>query len=225
MFKLDTHVHTSEVSPCGQVSAADTVDLYQQAGYDGIVITDHYYKDYFDRLGDRSWDAKVDCYLQGYQQAKEQGDKEGLQVFLGAEFTFEFSPNDYLIYGITEAFLKKHPMLYELGMPEFYRLAKENGLLVFQAHPFRPYLTPERPEFLDGVEVYNGNPRHNSRNEMALDYAIEHHLHRISGSDCHQPCDVARGGIVLEQSITTQEELLCALTSSKAKLIREGGNG
>ena len=42
-FKLDIHVHTSETSSCGQVSAQEAVRLYEQAGYDGIIITDHYH--------------------------------------------------------------------------------------------------------------------------------------------------------------------------------------
>ena len=43
-FKLDIHVHTSETSSCGQVSAQEAVRLYEQAGYDGIIITDHYHR-------------------------------------------------------------------------------------------------------------------------------------------------------------------------------------
>lgn len=33
-FKLDIHVHTSETSSCGQVSAQEAVRLYEQAGSD-----------------------------------------------------------------------------------------------------------------------------------------------------------------------------------------------
>ena len=40
-MKLDLHVHTSEVSGCGKVPAAEMVRLYHEAGYDAIVITDH----------------------------------------------------------------------------------------------------------------------------------------------------------------------------------------
>ena len=40
--------------------------------------------------------------------------------------------------------------------------ADENNLLIYQAHPFRPYMIP-MPKYIHGVEVYNGNARHNSK--------------------------------------------------------------
>lgn len=36
-----------------------------------------------------------------------------------------------------------------------------------QAHPFRNGLKIVDPKHLDGIETYNGNPRHDSRNEIA----------------------------------------------------------
>ena len=44
IYKYDIHTHTSEVSPCGKVEAEKVVELYKEAGYTGIVITDHYYE-------------------------------------------------------------------------------------------------------------------------------------------------------------------------------------
>ena len=41
MIKLDTHVHISEVSACGRLTAEQMVSLYRKAGYAAIVITDH----------------------------------------------------------------------------------------------------------------------------------------------------------------------------------------
>ena len=41
-MKIDLHVHTSEVSKCGHMSAAETVGRYKDAGYDCIVITNHF---------------------------------------------------------------------------------------------------------------------------------------------------------------------------------------
>ena len=74
-FKLDIHVHTSETSSCGQVSAQEAVRLYEQAGYDGIIITDHYHREYFNSLGNLTWNDKIDCYLKGYRSSK--GKNEG----------------------------------------------------------------------------------------------------------------------------------------------------
>lgn len=41
MFRVDTHIHTSEVSPCGKLTARETVEGYRKAGYDAICISDH----------------------------------------------------------------------------------------------------------------------------------------------------------------------------------------
>ena len=40
MFKVDLHVHTKDVSPCGRVFAEKLVLEYKKAGYDAIVICD-----------------------------------------------------------------------------------------------------------------------------------------------------------------------------------------
>ena len=39
---FDMHIHTSESSPCGQICGDKVVEYYKKAGYDGIVITDHF---------------------------------------------------------------------------------------------------------------------------------------------------------------------------------------
>ena len=57
-FKYDTHVHTSEVSCCAKVSAVEAVKMYKDAGFHGLVITDHYCDSYFVSLGDLSWNQK-----------------------------------------------------------------------------------------------------------------------------------------------------------------------
>ena len=82
-FYLDPHVHTSEVSGCGKVPAAEVVRLYRGAGCDAIVITDHYYDGYFQRQGDIPWKEKVECYRRGYCAAREEGERSGLRVLFG----------------------------------------------------------------------------------------------------------------------------------------------
>ena len=38
------HAHDCEVSPCAVIKAKELVDGYKEAGYDGIVITNHFDK-------------------------------------------------------------------------------------------------------------------------------------------------------------------------------------
>ena len=106
-FLLDMHMHTKETSSCGEVPAAEGVRLYKEAGYQGVMITDHYHKQYFDSLGDIGMPRKVDAYLAGWRAAKAEGDKIGLEVLLGIEFRNVESENDFLIVGMTEEFLYK----------------------------------------------------------------------------------------------------------------------
>ena len=40
MFKCDPHVHTDESSICGKIPAKEVVNLYKNAGFDTIFITD-----------------------------------------------------------------------------------------------------------------------------------------------------------------------------------------
>lgn len=218
VFKIDTHVHTAETSPCGHVSAAELVRLYKAAGYDGIIITDHYYDNYFECMGKKPWEDKIDLFLTGYKNALEAAKTEGLQVLLGMELRFGENFNDYLVFGIDEVFLKENKKLYRLGLKKFKKLASKNGLLVYQAHPFRTGMIPASPSLLDGVEIYNGNPRHNSYNVKALAFARENGLLMISGSDFHKVEDLARGGIELKKMASDSKDLPHILSGGNIKI-------
>ncbi len=195
---LDTHIHTSETSRCGSVAAKKIVRLYRERDYDGIVITDHYHKAYFDSLGGAGWAQKADCFLKGYRLALEEGEKIGLKVLLGIEIRFDGSDNDYLVYGTDEAFIMENKEMYAWGLSGFRDVTKDREIAVIQAHPFRPLMTLEDSR-IDGIEVYNGNVRHDSQNHLARVYAEEHGLKMTSGSDMHEMEDLARGGVTLKK--------------------------
>jgi len=201
MFKYETHLHTDETSPCGRVPAAEAVRIYKKAGYTGIVVTDHYFRGFFERQLFKSWETKIDQYLKGYRNAAKEGAKLGLDVHLGMEIQFDENSNDYLIYGFDEQFLRTNKKLYKLGLKDFRNLTAGSGIVVVQAHPFRPRMIPADPSLIDGVEIYNGNPRHDSSNHLALEYARKNGLKMLSGSDFHQVQDAARGGIIVDERI------------------------
>lgn len=196
-YLYDMHVHTVETSFCGRVSGKELVHLYKAAGYDGVVITDHYYDGFFEALPPMPWNEKIDAFLDGYSAALAEGIKEGLHVLMGMEIRFTESFNDYLVYGVHRDLLIAYPELYKLGLKDFYSFAQAHGLVVFQAHPFRPGCSPADPALLHGAEVYNGNSRHDSSNKSAIEFAQRHHLKEIAGSDFHQVEDVAAAGIFL----------------------------
>jgi len=68
--------------------------------------------------------------------------------------------------------------------------------------------------------VFNGNPRHNSRNDLALMYATQHKLLQCSGSDAHQVEDIGRGGLLTEERITDLATLKKVLREGSGELIR-----
>ena len=105
--------------------------MYKAAGYDGIVVTDHYHRGYFEKnfysrqAKQATWSEKIDKYLSGYKGALEAGKRLGLTVLLGMEIRFDGSSNDYLVYGVDEAFLRENPELYSLGLSNFRRCLQE----------------------------------------------------------------------------------------------------
>lgn len=141
----------------------------------------------------------------------------GMSVLLGAELRLEGSNNDYLLFGVTEQFLYDFPELYRFDMPRLHSLLQEHHVLIYQAHPYRSNLTRQDPQYLDGVEVANGNPRHNSHNDLALAFAREHHLRMSGGSVATKLRMWATAGIMTEKPITSQERIASGIAKSSCE--------
>ncbi len=214
-YKTEMHCHTKEASLCGQVFAKDVVEAYITAGYNSLIITDHFGGRHISGKGYR-YDTEV--FLNGFSEAKKAA-KDRINVILGMEICLSENVNDYLVYGIDEDFICKHRDMYHLSLPEFCDLAHENGLLVYQAHPFRNRMTIVKPDPLDGIEAFNAHPRHDSRNSIARAWAELYSKPTISGSDVHQSVDIARGGIMTKTEVKTQKDIVNILSSKDYKLI------
>lgn len=210
-YRFDPHVHTSLVSGCGKVHPDVLVPMYKEAGFSGIVITDHYYDGYFDRQGDISWEEKVERYCSGYRAAKEIGDKIGLVVLFGQEMRFIEHVNDYLAFGITPDDLLETPELYNLNLAGYSPYIHKKGGLLYQAHPYRGSCEPADPTLIDGVEVYNGHPGHDSHNDLGQAFCDKFRLREIAGSDFHQAHHLARGGVIFKACPTSMSEFIAML--------------
>lgn len=220
MFKTETHLHVSEVSPCAKLSAAEMVKIYHEAGYKTLIISDHFHSYYFSLLGDLSWDEKVDRYLSGYKAAKEAAEKYSMNVLFSAEISLNGLPCDYLCYGVDESFLKKRHDLFDMTIEEFYPYAKENGITVVQAHPYRDNYCFPTPEYVDAFEVYNTNPRHENYTEKCIELALAHNKPMTAGSDAHRIDDAALTGVLTENEICSIEDYLKALFNGELKMIK-----
>lgn len=224
-FKTELHCHTGDVSVCGQCSAEYIVSRYVDAGYNTLVVTDHFNRHTFSLsnkyLGflqknnlDASWEGMIDFFLSGYRHIKEvAGDR--LNVLLGMEFMpwVSCSKNDFLLFGVTEEWLKASPFLPRLTYSELAIYAHACGLKIYQAHPFRVDAMISDPRYLDGIEVYNGTVNVNSNNCIADFWAGRHGLKKISGTDFHETIHQTVGGILTDAPITTNQQLLEVLDS------------
>lgn len=197
MFKIETHLHTPYISPCGRLTAEQLVMGYKAAGYSALTVTDHYKPAAFRHAG-IDLDApgnKLHAFLEGYRRVKEIADREGMTVYYGAEIQFFENDNDYLVYGFSEDLLADPKKICSMSIADFSQLAREDGALLIQAHPYRKHCVPVDPYLLDGVEAVNRHDCHPNRNELAIAFADRYSLLKTGGTDCHDPEDVGIGGI------------------------------
>jgi len=220
MFIIDPHIHTAEVSPCGKVNALRLVSLYKKSGYHGLIVTDHLstYCPIFQ--GQDTWKTKIDQFFSGYELIKEIGEKSGLVILPGFELTFNKAPNDYLIYGIGKEWLYRNEDLLDSTIEDLTLKIADMNTLIIQAHPFRKKLIPRNKPQIHGIEVYNGNPRHDSQNEKAKKYAIENTLLFSSGSDFHREEDCCRGGMKFNKPINSIEDFISGVINDNPELIQ-----
>ncbi len=219
-YKTELHAHTCEVSPCADLTAEEVTERYIAAGYSTLVLTNHYCDYVFD-YGTDTFEEKIDHYLSAYHAMKKYaGDR--LCILLGCELRFTENNNDYLVFGLTEEFLREYPELHKMTLKSFSALSRKKGFLLIQAHPFRNRMTVMPPKYLDGIEVFNGHHGHDSRNQIADAYARRYGLLRTSGSDFHHVSSVESGGILTDKPITSMEQLVDVLKNAACELICSG---
>ncbi|MCQ2463593.1 MAG: hypothetical protein MJ177_09380 [Clostridia bacterium] len=216
-YIYEMHQHTWPCSHCGRGDPAKTAYALHEAGFSGMVLTNHFFHG---NTGiDRSvpWAEFVKAYEDDYLAAKRAGDEIGFDVIFGIEEHIG-KGKEVLLYGITPEFLYENPALRDGGLELVSRLTREYGGLVFQAHPYRDRDYVADPdenlsiELLDGFETYNvcNKPGENPR---AAEYAEKHGLLVSAGSDAHAENQAVRYGIACTHRIKDSFEL--------AKTLRE----
>ena len=217
-FKTELHAHTNEVSRCALINAKEVADVYINAGYRTVVLTNHYTNSGFDST--LPWEENIKRYLDPIREMQAYaGDR--LTVLPGAEVRVHKNSNDYLILGVDEDFFLEYRYLFRLELRTLARMIHDHGGLLIQAHPFRNGMTIVKEELLDGYEVFNGASSHHSRNHFANAWAKEHHKIRTSGTDLHY-ATTPKGGILTELPITSPKQLVETLRSGDYSLICTG---
>lgn len=228
MYKMETHTHTYPVSSCSQIAPRDMIKRYKQEGYRTVFIANHFAEFHFHKLaeklgGNLSFERYVELFLNAYEEAKDEGEKQGINVLFSAELTLQ--NNHYLLYGISKEWMLKHPDIFSFTIAEFSAIARDEGITVIQAHPFRKgkirNSTPE-PLFVDGMEAVNSNPEYENYDQKVFEVAQENRLFVTAGSDTHKENDYARSAVLTDTEIETVEDYLEAIKSGKAKLMKNG---
>ena len=225
LLRYEPHAHTAEVSRCAKMPAAQMVHEVKKAGYDAVVVTDHYDPDFFVGAEEgESYRARLHDFFAGYRAAKEAGDKEGLLVLPALEMRNIHGMEDYLIYGITEEQLSDlGRCLSYMTLEESLAFVRRSHGLLFQAHPFRGYLNCMPASLMDGVEVLNANPRHDSQNHRALAFGQENGLYYTAGSDVHQLGDAGSAGVLAPRADTIEEYCENLRNKRHTCFVRENG--
>jgi hypothetical protein len=215
---FDLHAHSSGISRCCLLPYSAIIDEAKAMGIHGLVLTNHYTKDYLDG-GDASVLAHE--YAEEYRRAKAYGESVGVTVLFGIEISAA-KHNDFhlLFYGIEEDFIEAYPEIYNLTQEELYRLAEENGALLIQAHPFRGSTYPLDPAYLHGVEI-NCHPLYGtSRYDDVVAIAVAHKQILTCGGDYHADTYRPYCGVCLPDAVKTSRDLVTHLKQAKTLTIR-----
>lgn len=225
MYKYEMHQHTGLCSACSGYKGEDIIKNLKELGFSGTVITDHFY--HGNTRIDKSlpWEEFVEHYKNAYLLVKKEGEKQDIDVFFGMEENIG-DGKEVLLYGLYPDTIAAHPEIRNLNgeqlLKSLYEIARDNGGLIFQAHPFRDrdYIKEPNKEinekYLNGVEGYNKyNPQ--DENEKAVEMAKRKNLPIIAGSDSHGN-EKNRFGIKTKERIKTNQDLVKILKEQNYEL-------
>lgn len=222
MIKLETHCHSLGGSGCAKCEPQYIIEKYAKEGYGGIVLTNHYCKVCYDEYPGRTHKQKLDFYFSLYNEFENQCKSFGLKSFLGAEVravTQDFEYKEFMLYGFDEKLFYDNPPLFNLNQKQMFEFALDNGLLMYQTHPFRVGVNLGDPRFMHGAESFNGHINHINNNELADAFCNAYKLVKMSGTDYHDPDQIITGGIYIPENVNTETQLEDYILSGKAELI------
>ena len=223
-YRIELHAHTSPVSGCSQITPENMAKTYSTLGYSAVTVTNHFIGYMFEG---KTKEEALDYYLKDYLDCKALEDKYGIKFYLGCEIRFQSQGcNDYLIYGCDRDVLEISYDYLGKGLEDYRREVKLENSVFVQAHPFRDGLYRADTSLLDGIEVFNLHPGHNSKIGLAARYTKEEGLGIITcGSDFHHP-DVGHEGVggIRTKTLPCDSFELAEILKSGDYLIEIGGN-
>lgn len=226
IFLYETHLHTKQGSACAKNTGREMAIAHKEAGYTGIIVTDHFF--YGNTAVDRDlpWQDWVHEYCSGYRDAKAISKELDLDVFFGWESGY--NGPEFLVYGLDEDWLMNHPEIKDATVKEQHKLVHEAGGIVFQAHPYREeWYIPEVllfPDDVDGIEVFNASNKWTDGkdlfNERAAKYALEHDFPVTCGSDIHSNVPMM-SGTAFNRRLTSIQDFIELVMKRECTLIKK----
>ena len=210
-IKIDTHTHSNGISLCSRLTVEEIIDIKKSRGYDGIILTNHCQGHYYPAEEHASYIERV---IEEFNRAKAYGEKQGFLVMLGLEVTVvDPAYNDWLLYGVTEEFLRQTPCLYQMSQRSLFELCEKFGVVLVQAHPFRNSGWGD-PKYMHGAEI-NCSLSDIARADEVLAQAKERGLLVTCGTDFHFIEHTYNGGMKIPARIRTSVDFANYLKSSK----------
>lgn len=223
MFKYETHLHTREASACASASGAEQAARYKELGYDGIIVTDHFFNgNCTAEIRDATDPAeKIALFCKGYENAKAEGDRIGLKVFFGWEYCYNGA--DLLTYGLDKDWLLRNPDVCAISVFDYCRRVHRDGGYIVHAHPFREagYLNEIRllPQWTDAVEAYNCGNSSRDMDARASWYARQYGKPVTAGTDNHHLTADPISGVFTEAPLMTVQDYINAVANCEVGLV------
>lgn len=227
MYRYETHCHSSQCSRCGRSTSQELVRAYFEAGYTGLVLTDHFIHGNTAVNRNLPWKEQMQCYYDAYLDACKAAEGLDFDVIFGIEHAYG-DGKEVLIYGIDLPFLLSNPDIPELTLDELVARVHAYGGIVVQAHPYRDrsYVNMSvepRADIVDGIEVYNVyNKPGEDKKALALSAQKDYIL--TCGGDIHTAADpnIGSAGILLPCRVYDEKEFVAALKQQKHHFIIQG---
>ena len=220
-YRTELHCHSNPASPCSNFTPDEVIAHYAPLGYDSIVLCNHFH------AGIPGYEDKerfIEQYLNDFAQTVEAAKPYGISVIFGCEIRFAKSgqrDNDYLLFGIEP---KDIPVYYDYldgSLADFSAFFRNEEHLLIQAHPNRSNILPVDPSLLDGFEVFNLHPGHNSGIALAAKTAAENDFIVTCGTDFHHEGHQGLGALLTKEKITDPHQL-CRVLKSRDYLFSIG---
>lgn len=210
LLKIDPHVHSNGISRCSHMSCEEIIDAKMELGYDGVFLMNHCQEWYYQADTHPQFMEEV---IQEFLRGKAYADTKGFRFYLGLEVTL-MKPHyaDWLLYGVTEEFLRSSPCLYTLSQKELFQLCEKWGILLVQAHPFRQ--SPGEPEYMHGIE-HNCSQADVYKFDMVEAFAKEYGLFITCGTDYHFKENTRFGGIFVPENCQTATDVAAYIKNVK----------